>query len=263
MTIVTILLAFFCDRYPNIQKLKHYHWLNDYAQMILRILPETKHAAPWWGMIVVCLPLLAAVFVLQSIGDHLWFGLGGFIFGLLVLIYCLGVSRISQYFMDIFNKTSSEPVTVEMKTLSTAEEANFIQSTHQEIFAIVFWFLLLGAVGACLYRMLLIFSKYAQSTDSQLAPYQAHIQYGLDILDWPSVRLLGLCLSLGGAFTKAFPLWWQNFFAGSSHNQVILESLAVAAAEQNTQEDIEQLFYRSIFIFLVILALMTLASWIS
>jgi len=267
MTIITILLAFFCDRYPKLQSMKKYHWFNEYAQLIMRFMPVChEDKVPWWYLCVLVLPLLVIVFIIQLVSYELWFGLAGFVYGLIVLIYCLGNSRISQYLIGIVSKAAKTPVTIDAENVNEYTEgsvASFIRKTHQEIFAIIFWFILFGAVGALLYRMLLTLKTYSVQENSTLAPYQQSISLWLSVLNWPSVRLLSLCLSLGGVFTKAFPVWWQSFFGGLSESQKFLEDCMIAAVEQPSPLEVENLFYRAVFILLVVLALMTLASIIS
>lgn len=267
MTIITILLALLFEKYPNIEKFKRYHWLNHYAEAVLRILPVGKKDAPWWNFAAVLVPLLIAMFIIQWGLEVLWYGFGGFIFNIIVLVYCLGSSRLSQYFMDFFSTSTAKPITVDAEYCETVSEGDvdgFIVNVHQQIFAVIFWFILLGAVGALLYRALLMFKKYCELPESNLKAYQKHIDFCLSVLDWPSVRLLSLCLSLGGAFMQAFPIWWQSLLSGLSNNQNILTECTLAAADHTTDKiEIEHLFYRSVLILLVILALMTLASWVS
>lgn len=268
MTIIAILLALLFEKYPNIEKFKHYHWLNSYAEAVLRVLPVSKENAPWWNFVAVLLPLVAGIFIIQWVLDILWFGFGGFIFNIVVLVYCLGSSRISQYFIDMFSTNSSqEPVTIDAEYCETVSEGDvdsFIVKVHQQMFAVIFWFIIFGALGALLYRTLVMFKQYSDVPESKLKAYQKYIDFCLSVLDWPSVRLLSLCLSLGGAFMQAFPIWWQNILSGLTNNEKFLTDCTTAAADHTSDKlAVEHLFYRSVLILLVILALMTLASWIS
>jgi len=132
------------------------------------------------------------------------------------------------------------------------------------IFVIIFWFILFGAIGALAYRVFIMLKQYSQNPESSLAGYQRYIDFCLSALDWPSVRLLSLCLSLGGAFMQAFPIWWQGLLSGLTNNEKFLTECTMAAADYTKDKiEVEHLFYRSVLILLVILALMTLASWVS
>lgn len=267
MTIITILLALWFEKYPNIEKFKRYHWLNNYAEAVLRILPTGQKNAPWWNFVAVLVPLFIAIFIVQWALNILWYGFGGLIFDIVVLVYCLGSSRLSQYFIDFFSTSTSKPITVDAEYCETVSEGDvdgFIISVYQQIFAVIFWFIFLGAVGALLYRTLLMFQQYCEVPESNLKAYQKYIDFCLSVLDWPSVRLLSLCLSLGGAFMQAFPIWWQNLFTGLNNSQQLLTQCTLAASDHTTDKtEVEHLFYRSVLILLVILALMTLSSWVS
>ncbi|WP_188149854.1 histidine kinase [Teredinibacter waterburyi] len=67
----------------------------------------------------------------------------------------------------------------------------------ERMFAVLFWFLILGPVGALLYRLMFI---YVRTVDE---PSVAAARM-LWLLEWPVVRLLGLSLSLSGNFVGCF-----------------------------------------------------------
>lgn len=264
MTIISILLAFLCDRYQGFQRIKRYQWLCNYAQKFLQVLTEQKDTAHWWAFAIMLLPIVLVTFILQNVLHHAFFGLIGIIFNVFVLVYCLGSRSISEYFFNIFvSKNEAVMVETEVTQSGSLSVPNVITNIHQEIFAIIFWFILLGAVGAILYRCLIVFKQESLEPDSRLAPYQGMIQWCKNVLDWPSVRVLALCLSLGGAFPRAFAVWWQEFMTGLNNNETLLNDCALAAGDTSNQAEVQALLHRSIFIFLVILALMTLASWVA
>lgn len=264
MTIISILLAFLCDRYQGFQQIKRYHWLSKYAQKCLQVLTEQSTTSHWWAFALMLLPLILVMVILQTVLHHAFYGLAGLIFNVFVLVYCLGSRGISEYFFSIFFQ-KNETVLIEGEVTPSDKPSveSVVANVHQEIFAIIFWFILLGAVGAVLYRCMIVFKQESEESDSRLAPYQQMIQWCKSVLDWPSIRVLALCLSLGGAFSRAFTTWWQEFLTGLSNNETFLKDCALAAADASNQEEVQALLHRSILIFLVILALMTLASWVA
>lgn len=68
----------------------------------------------------------------------------------------------------------------------------------ERLFAVLFWFFLLGAVGAFLYRLCVLYREGAPDTDRQSArPW-------LWLLEWPVARVLGLSWALVGNFDSCF-----------------------------------------------------------
>jgi len=67
----------------------------------------------------------------------------------------------------------------------------------ERMFAVLFWFFILGPVGAFLYRLTFIYSREVQPADD----FARRLRW---ILEWPAVRLLGLSFALTGNFVGCF-----------------------------------------------------------
>lgn len=267
MTIITILLAILLDKIPTIEKLKQYSWANEYVAMILKFLPEGGETFSRWRPLIALLPMIVVLFVLEKYLTHDLNGFLGFLLNVMVLTYCLGPSQIADYFLCFFMKNNKTPITIDAEPISDEASSNtvdFIVKIHEEVFGVIFWFIVLGAAGALIYRLVLSLKKSTANADSVL--FESHKAFAdyLELLNWPSVRLLGLCLSLGGEFVQTFSLWFQGFLTPPENNVDYLKNCAKASLEnEESDQGVEQLFHRSMLIFFVILALMTLASWLS
>lgn len=268
MTIISILLAVLIDKISALKQCKQYQWFSLYENVMLKLFPTVSQRYSLWQIIFSILPLLVVVLIIQLLLRHVFWGWAGFIFNFIVLVYCLGSSRLGDYVLHFIGKTTSQSDTSSTETplsqTSQSSAEDFIVGIHEEVFAIIFWFIFFGAFGAFLYRLLLTLRKWSEEPTSIFAPYAHDLLLLLSILNWPSIRLLTLCLSLGGAFGKTFPVWWQGFLTNLDNNQYYLTHCTLAALEKPSDEkEIEHLFHRSMLIFFVILALMTLASWVS
>lgn len=74
------------------------------------------------------------------------------------------------------------------------------------IFAVFFWFFVLGPAGAVFYRWLVLYNQHAQTSSGQL-PSAKKVQH---YLEWLPVRFMGLCTCLAGNFTTGFRAWQKQ-----------------------------------------------------
>ncbi len=113
----------------------------------------------------------------------------------------------------------------------------FAYSGFERVFAVLFWFLLLGAAGALLYRLS---SLYVQSLDASADERHLAAKW-LWLLEWPAVRVLGLSLAMVGNFVGCFSLWREHLFClRQSSAQMLLCSvqgaLGLEAAMTETED---------------------------
>lgn len=137
----------------------------------------------------------------------------------------------------------------------------------RQVFAPLFWYLLLGPVAALTYFLLRICADARESSISVLAGRLLHFA------DWPVARILALSFALAGDFTAA----WQHFTSRALDSAIdavtlVDESAAVAHAVSVRMAPAElpgeqlvaaltavgALLHRALVIWIVLLALHTL-----
>lgn len=149
----------------------------------------------------------------------------------------------------------------------------------ERMFAVLFWFVLLGGAGALLYRLS---SLYLQSLDSSTQERCLAAKW-LWMLEWPAVRLLGLSWALVGNFVGCFDIWREYLFCvRKSSAQILLFSVqgalglnASTAMSADEPEDssvvctqigcsghqleaLQSLFSRALLLWISVVALLTL-----
>ena len=151
----------------------------------------------------------------------------------------------------------------------------FAYSGFERMFAVLFWFLLLGAPGALLYRLS---SLYLQSLDTSSDERHLAAKW-LWLLEWPAVRLLGLSWAMVGNFVGCFALWREHLFCvRQSSAQMLLFSVqgalgleAVASEPEESSvvctqvgcsghqvEALQSLLSRALLLWVSVVALMTI-----
>ncbi len=166
-------------------------------------------------------------------------------------------------------------------------------------FGVLFWFLVLGGpVGALLYRLVVV-SAQGEAAQALPAENRAGARWLLSLLDWPVAQLMSLSLALVGNFDAVLTAWREaggasfrldaRFLDASARASVKCELAEEAAelAEENggidTGEgglppavpaiaalgelpelrDSMSLVWRSLLVWLAVLALFVIAGWVS
>lgn len=163
-------------------------------------------------------------------------------------------AKIQAIFPEIADKLQNLPeysvdyATTLLSCLFTA--------VFKRMFVVVFWFAVLGPVGALLYRLIALNNNYDATPNWHKA---------LDILEWLPIRVLGLLYALAGNFTGTMQVYRQYALTGLQNNKTLLSATGNAAlgydqAEPditnhgNLLKDGVELFNRALIIFLIVIA---------
>lgn len=226
MTFIISLVALLIERFFDWSHLRQWNWMVRYQEWLHG---KVGNLHPYAVVAVDVLPL-AIIVGLVNLILHSWlYGLFRLIFGVIILTYCLGPQNLWAE-----------------KNLSSRE---MMIESNQRIFAVLFWFALLGPMGAVLYRAV------AVNTDLMAAKVKGY-------LDWIPARILTFIFALGGHFVSVFNPWRKNVFKGPEANEQLLEECGIAALHSEnteiTEKDTLALLDRVFIIALVLLAIVTL-----
>jgi AmpE protein len=288
MSFVVILLVLFLERVLIEQdEWRRGVWLGPYLAR-LRGLPlgdRLVRGAP--GLIIVLTPPLLLVGIVQSwLGEHLG-GIPDLIFGALVLIYCLGPSSLDaqvQAFRETLEEDErgvdplvramlgAEPSPGRAALITQVARAIPVQA-HRRILAVLFWFLVLGPVGALLYRLARHLDEFVVTRTRLDEDFRTAAQRLPYILDWVPARLTAATYCLAGSFEPGLTAWRHSAAAGASPEQ-ILEHTAAAALDMGDEELPEQdtqilldranaLVWRAVGLWVALVGLSSLSYWSS
>jgi len=142
---------------------------------------------------------------------------------------------------------------------------------NDRLFAVLFWFILLGPLGAVMYRSAAVLQQQRSDDGGQFADNVAWLHA---VLVWLPARLLALTYALSGHFDAAIEGWREvhdEHPQGSEGSEQVLAVTGMGALGLR-DEDFEEagkpavraamrLVWRTLTIWLVIIALLTLAGW--
>lgn len=287
MTLIAILASLVLERLlEQVHELRRYERYQDYAVWMRQRL----RGDPWegrLGVLALLAPVLLLTGLLQTAFDDLLFGLPGLLFAIVVLVFCLGPRdlgvELGQY-REALSSGDEEaaarrargllgqdaPQVLDVQARAVAE-AVLIQA-NVRIFAVLFWFAVLGPLGAVLYRAAAELCRQTQADNDEFAWAARQL---CAILDWAPARLTAFGYALSGHFEAAV-LRWRGVLAVSEHWLTSAEPLlaAVGMGALDLKDDIHDsatwnhvlqsaisLVWRTLVLWVFVIALLTLAGW--
>lgn len=277
---------------PELGRLRNFGWLSAW----LGWLASRPQLGRIWrseaGLLVSLLPVLLLVLLVQTMLGGALLGLAAFLFAVAVLFYCWGprdldldVESIRQAPDQAARRAAAQslsphPGRVDIPLQGSALIHAVFSASMRRWFGVLFWFLLLGPLGAVLYRLTQLLAE-AQPADGPLSTAQAvAAQRLLAILDWPVAHLMTLSLALVADF-DAVRRAWQQWHEERASWFVLDNGFLLAAArasvastrEEHEEEEIDGVppelgeamrrVWRILIVWLTVLALLVLAGWVS
>jgi membrane protein required for beta-lactamase induction len=285
MTLISMLLAIAADRLlTHLHDYRHYDHFLDYVDWVRARLsgPLSDHVG---GLLLVLSPLWLAVGLLQYWLSDWLFGLVGLLFYVAVLVYCLGPRDLAfdvATWCEVCDAGDSGLRQRAAGRLLHSDEAllEAPESGHQvanavlvaandRLFAVLFWFALLGPLGAVAYRSVAVLyqqrSRRTGVEDSVAGLYS--------LLIWLPARLLALGYALSGHFDAAIEAWRrvsQEYLHGVDGSERLLAVTGAGALGRPDDSDNQgelparaamRLVWRTLIIWLVVISVLTLAGW--
>lgn len=279
MSLIAIIISLLAERYLGaLQDLRAFRWLDNFAAWVRRHVNDSLLCfALVPGAVVICLLLLLGL--LPG-----WFD---FLLGIAILIYSLGPRTIevqANDFLDALERNDQASAVLHATQMAPGqalpEEADklcrFVTHTvlienNDRVLAVLFWFMLLGPVGALLYRVASQLHQLNLQDDSEFSTLARQFH---QFLGWIPARLTALAYGLSGSLNGALHNWrhydgeWSPQWR--DRNSGILActgwgalQLPESNAPEGCREEIRQalsLTTRASVIWLSIIAVMTIAG---
>jgi membrane protein required for beta-lactamase induction len=288
MTLIAILIGIAIDRfYQALPELRSYRHFHDYVAWMRGRLQQ----APWngaLGLLILLLPPLLLVALLQSwLSGGLW-SLLGLLFGIAVLVFTLGPRDLPLDVDDYCAVHGDEDgvsgcaiarefqpglaADADVRTCDEAVLRGVLVGAHDRWFAVIFWFALLGPLGAVLFRAVELLAREPAEDE-----FGTTVQQLYGVLGWLPARLMVIAYALSGHFEQAVQAWRAVPSTGDSiarHSEAVLLAAGEGALCAQREECLETepvslirsamgLVWRSLLLWLVVIAVLILAGWLS
>jgi len=288
MTIIAILLAFaLCHFFRDLGRIRKNQWLTGWVGFA----NEAFGKLPGWQdvlgfLVILAIPLVVLLLANQLLSSALG-TTGSFLLSLIVLIYSFGPRDLDTDVAAVLeapdegqrrqqlSELLGGPVPDDETECRTAAVDAVFRQALRRWFGVIFWFAVLGMVGALLYRMV----DWLDSEEPGVSPEQRGRFVRLQqIMDWPAAQLMTLSLAIATDFDSVFKAWRRyhdlqghglfegdNGFLLASARSVVLTGHAVrdGYADQlegpmlSLQQSMD-LIWRMLGVWLTVLALLLL-----
>lgn len=270
---------------------RQHRWFDGYARALLG-----SEEGPGWshnsfGALLTIAPLLVALLLIQGLFGQGLGGLAELALGTAVLLFSLGpddLGRQTESYLQA--RDASDPVLAdelaatisndrsgdEEPARSLAVAAALPVAANQRLFAPILWFVLLGPLGAALYRLNGLLQRHLlerEVTQETLLQVSRRLQ---DILDWLPARVTAAGFAVAGNFdgvAQAWKAFVPPIDPANRPNDVLLNQLGQAAllswpyademdsdAMPPVVEDALALIWRSLIVWLLPIAAIGLIS---
>ncbi|MFA5959093.1 MAG: regulatory signaling modulator protein AmpE [Tatlockia sp.] len=248
MKLLVILLCLLSERYL-VHAISHtrFNWFTVwYNGIVNRLTKMDLSLNPVIVLFCVLFPILFLCALVLYLGSPLVFGIVGFILNLAIFYYCLG--PINPFY------PVREEHAAEYSEMATG---NYLAEVCGQLFSVLFWYIVLGPLGALLYRLISL-SRTQEAT--------AHIATVLtNYLDWIPARLTVILYLLVGNCQRGLHFFREQVLSAPEENEQFLRDGGLLAARVNENEPVqmpqaESLVEHAIIVFLVLLAFFTLVA---
>jgi AmpE protein len=217
MTIIAILLAFaLCHFIRELGRIRKNQWLTTwvgFANDAFGKLPGWRDVLGF--LVIIAVPLVVLLLVNRVL--HTALGTtGSFLLALAVLIYSFGPRDLDTDVAEVLEagdegkrKQALEelldgPIPETDNACRAAAVEGVFQQALRRWFGVIFWFAVLGIVGALLYRMVDWLDSEEPKVSSEQRGRFVRLQ---QIMDWPAAQLMTLSLAIATDFDSVFKAW--------------------------------------------------------
>lgn len=285
--------------------LREPHWFDRYFNWCMRHFSGLDGAiATLAAALVALLPVLPVLLIAYFFSNVL-LGVPYLLFAAMVLLFALGPRDLGDEVDEFANaqdagdSAAAEAAAFQLlegpvpeshpKRIHALRQSIFIQANNR-LFGVIFWFLLLGPVGAWLFRVTDLMRKQAvlsaqnqaDGSHSVSPSFAKAILRCHGVLAWPSARLLALGYALAGSFEEAVSDWRAYYQNTAEHffevnNDVLAAAGCGAQGVTPAGEDLSvdgvceleadaarsamALVVRTLLVWITFIALATLLGW--
>jgi len=245
MHLIIILLSLALEHfYPHLSHLRKDNFLVSIQAWWAKYFSGTSLWRPSLAVVLGLVPIIVLIILVRLLLASLLFGFLGYIFDVIVLWYLLRNEE----------KTASDNEEI----VGDYQSALFWRA-HEQRFAILFWYCVLGIWAAALYRLLTVLQEHAQPEDNPYHFALPVIAQWHGVLAWLPARVTALSYALVGNFVPAFSCWQQQAWQRGESFQLLI-NCGEAALDEREDSAAQLLIKRASLLWLLVLALMTIGA---
>jgi membrane protein required for beta-lactamase induction len=272
-----------CLREPlrKLKALRRLDWYHRLVGMIEQKLGSVEvFKGPAGVAAMLALPLLVFWLLLSVIGG--WHAILAFLITVVILFYCLGPDDLDDQVGALIAAIrggndaeashlaqalgrSAQPIPAETRGHTVVE--SILTEFQERVFGVLLWFLILGPIGAVLFRFSAELRRYAIQASSGLRDWAGRVY---NVLAWLPSRMVALGYALAGNLTGAFERWRVLDTLTLEENETALRHSGTGALQLGSDAgEVERitaaqgLVTRTLILLLAILTVLYVIAWIT
>lgn len=286
MRLIVIVIGLALERYVGFgDKLKRFNWFSCYVAWLKKVIKVDALWQAWIGLALLIAPVLLSVMLLYWIMCVFAHGVFALVLSTAIFYYCLGPKDLYVQLNEFFTAAAGQDKTQQdnaLKSLlgdklpedaakqSRAVTEMIFDQSYVRLFAIVFWYVVLGPLGALLYRLVSLINQISDQKDSDIANLSDGANTTQQALDWIPTRILSLSYALVGNFMSTFGHWLKNIVTGLAKSRMVFAecSLFAMGIKSSTKADLAEnkeafaMTDRALIVVLVLIAAFIIGSWL-
>lgn len=238
MTLIAIFFSLVLERaIESLRSYRRFEWFDIWTAKTRSWCEARGLGGPLTVMAVISLPVVFVGIVNFALYDVL----GGFftlILNVVILVLCLGPQDLDEqvtHVMDALDegdeqglREAVEPlIESDMPDNNTQLQQRLVETillqANERVFSLLFTFLLLGPLGAVLYRLSCHMKSHAGEGDYAIAAHRLH-----DLLAFVPAHLSALGYAMAGSFVDAIHAWRVHFSEWKADWQASVTGAAIA-----------------------------------
>ena len=286
MSLISVLIALAVEHfYKQIGELRQFGWFARYHDMLFNKLEGQPFRDGPLGIVLILGSIVFAVWLVNAMlaGVAIIFS---FIFTVVVLIYCMGPRDLEKdmlNFSQAIERGDTEAAEIMAGEFldtppednSTADlikhvEAGILIHANIRVLGVLLWFMLLGPVGAVLFRLSCLLKSRLATEDTAYATAARDLYR---ILMWLPARMSVIGFALTGSFIDTMSNWSNvsDMWRRDSDEFIVISGLGAIRHELDAEQGecetglvcihhVMALVKRTLLVWVAILAILTLTG---
>ncbi len=298
MTLIGIILALIAERLlSQLREWRELAWYARYLDWLDRHLKPTWLWHSAWGVLLLIAAPVAAVALIQALLHGGVITILGLLFGVLVLVFCLGPRDLAEEIHSYLDAQAAgdlldaQRIAADLRKLPPGavaepgtDDRRLIQGVllqgHERLLAVIFWFYVLGPLGAVLYRLsAMLPDLLRQRAEAGDSLHEVALRLHA-ILAWVPARITAALYTLAGSTDDALQEWrahldaegeWPAFSwsllarvgCGAMQMEDGADQHAVELSQEDALVEALALVRRALLLGLGVLAAFTIGGWLT
>jgi adenosylcobinamide-phosphate synthase len=255
-TLVIILLALALDRWlPERGGFQLWNWYSDWAESIEQRFNGGLRSQGTFAVLLAIAPIIIAIFLATLILGQIA-GVLVFLFAVAVLYLCVDLYRLGDVALavatalekgDVVHAATRLKELTGKDTIETTEAGvahatveAVLKQANSLVLAPIFWFLVLGPLGAMLQRLASTLDRLWGHRTTRFAEFGWAAARLDDLLSWVPARITALSYAVMGSFEDALHCWRRQAGMWSDISSGPLLASGLGALHLDTCEDSEE-----------------------